>query len=53
MSVCVCVCVYLGGQLVEEVQSQAGDVMFGVNEQHSHFTDLTFDLEHILKHQLS
>lgn len=45
-------CVYLGRQLVEEVEGQAGNVRLGVDEQHCHLADLAFHLEHILKNQL-
>lgn len=43
---------YLGRQLVEEVEGQAGNVRLRVDEQHSHLADLAFHLEHILKDQL-
>lgn len=45
-------CVYLGRQLVEEVEGQAGDVGLRVDEQHSHLAHLAFHLEHILEDQL-
>lgn len=43
---------YLCRELVEEVESEAGDVWLRVQQEHCNLTDLTFDLHHVLQHQL-
>ncbi len=44
---------YLCRELIEEVESKAGDVCLRVQQEHCNLTDLTFDLHNILQHQLS
>lgn len=44
---------HLWSQLIEEIQGQTGNVRLRVNQQQSYLADLTFDLQHILEHQLS
>lgn len=43
---------YLVGELVEEIDCQAGDVRLRVQQKHGHLAHLTFDLHDVLQHQL-